>query len=306
MPTITRRGFVQAAGAAAGALAGASLAAPAAAPAAPTAAAAGAAPVPFRLGIVTYNIAADWDLTTILKICRNVGIGDVELRTTHKHGVEPSLDKPQRQDVRKRFADAGVSLWGLGTTCEFQSPDPSVVSQNIETCRRFIDLARDLGAKGVKVRPNGLPREVPVEKTLEQIGKSLVPCAQAAADAGLEVWVEVHGGGTQKPSNMKAIMEHCGRKNVGVTWNSNPEDVVNGSVAESFALLRPWIKSCHINELYKDAAGVYPYRELFRLFRETGYDRVTLCEVGKSPPDPASGEELLRYYKALWTELARA
>ena len=32
---------------------------------------------------------------------------------------------------------------------------------------------------------------------------------------------------------------------------------------------------------------------------------MTLCEVGKSPPDAASGEEMLRYYKALWTELAR-
>ena len=132
MRTMTRRGFVQAAGAAAGALAAASLAAPAAAPAAPTAAGAGAAPVPFRLGIVTYNIAADWDLPTILKICRNVGIGDVELRTTHKHGVEPSLDKPQRQDVRKRFADAGVNLWGLGTTCEFQSADAAERKRQVE------------------------------------------------------------------------------------------------------------------------------------------------------------------------------
>jgi hypothetical protein len=32
---------------------------------------------------------------------------------------------------------------------------------------------------------------------------------------------------------------------------------------------------------------------------------VTLCEVGKGMPTPETGEELLRYYKALWTELAR-
>jgi hypothetical protein len=76
-----------------------------------------------------------------------------------------------------------------------------------------------------------------------------------------------------------------------------------GSVAESFKLLWPWIRSCHINELYKDSTGVYPYRELFRLFREHGYDRVTLCEVGRTPPDPDSGQELLRYYRSLWTEL---
>jgi sugar phosphate isomerase/epimerase len=144
-----------------------------------------------------------------------------------------------------------------------------------------------------------------VEKTLEQIGKALAECGRAAADAGLEIWLEVHGSGTAHPPHCKAIMEHCGLKNVGLTWNSNASDLKDGSVAEYFHLLRPWIKSCHINELYKDSTGAYPYRELFRLFRETGYDRVTLCEVGKSPPDAASGEEMLRYYKALWTELAR-
>ncbi len=39
--------------------------------------------------------------------------------------------------------------------------------------------------------------------------------------------------------------------------------------------------------------------------RETDYDRVTLAEI-QGAPDVASGERLLRYYKALWTELTRA
>ena len=302
MPELTRRGLMQAAGAVA-----AGLAAPGIARAAePGPAGAPGAEPKFRLGIVTYMIAADWDVPTMLRVCRNVGIRDVELRTTHKHGVEPSLSKDQRQAVKKQFADAGVTIWGLGTTCEFHSQDPSVVRRNIDTCKQFIDLARDVGARGVKVRPNGLPREVPPEKTLEQIGKALVPCGQAAADAGAEVWVEVHGGGTSKPANMKAIMEHCGHPAVGVTWNSNAEDMDAGkSVAPAVALLKPWIKSVHINQLYNDALGRYPYRELFRLLRESGYDRVTLCEVGKGMPTPDAGEEMLRYYKALWTELAR-
>jgi sugar phosphate isomerase/epimerase len=264
-----------------------------------------AKPLKFRLGMVTYNMAATWDLPTLLKISKSVGISPIELRTTHKHGVEPSLSKAQRLEAKKQFADAGVEIWGCGTTCEFQSTDAAEVQKNIETCKQFVDLAADLGGKGVKVRPNGLPKGVPVETTLEQIGKALVPCGKAAGDAGLEIWVEVHGGGTAHPPHMKRIMESCGLPNVGCTWNSNNTDIKDGSVAEYFHLLRPWIKSCHINELYKDQGKAYPYRELFRLFRETDYDRVTMCEVGKSPPDPATGEELLRYYKALWTELAR-
>jgi sugar phosphate isomerase/epimerase len=259
----------------------------------------------FRLGIVTYNIAANWDMATLLKILRQTEIPVVEFRTGHKHGVEPTLAADQRKEVRQRCRDAGVTIWGCGTTCEFHSPDKTEVDKQIESCKQFVTLVADLGGRGVKVRPNALPRGVAVDKTLEQIGKSLIPCGKAAADAGLEIFVEVHGSGTNRPANMKTIMEHCGHASVGVCWNSNAEDVTNGSVKESFALLKPWIKSCHINELYKDATGIYPYRELFRLLRDTGYDRVTLCEVGKTPKTEEDGAEILRYYKALWTELGR-
>jgi sugar phosphate isomerase/epimerase len=252
----------------------------------------------YRLGIVTYNIAGTWDIPTILRICRNVGLSPVELRTTHKHGVEPTLSPSQRMEVRRRFADAGVEIWGCGTVCEFHSPSPAVVKRNIETCRRFVQLAADIGGKGVKVRPNDLPAGVPVERTLEQIGRALTLCGQAAADAGVEIWVEVHGRGTAHPPHIRTMMETANHPRVGVTWNSNSSDVVNGSVAEYFQLLRPWIKSCHINELHSG----YPYRELFRLMRQTGYDRVTLAEIA-GMPDPASGERLMRYYKALWNEL---
>jgi sugar phosphate isomerase/epimerase len=264
---------------------------------------ASAEPVPprkFGLGLVTYNLAARWDLATLLTVCRDTGIAAVEFRTTHAHGVEPTLSKDARRDVRQRCTDAGVVIWGSGTTCEFHSPDAATVTRHVEECKRFVDLVRDLGGRGVKVRPNALPKDVPPEKTLEQIGRALRECGRAAADAGVEIWVEVHGPGTQLPQNMRTVMEQCGHPSVGVTWNSNPTDVQKGSVAGTFGALEKWIKSCHINELYKDADGRYPYRELFRLLRGKNFDRYTLIEVARTPPDVASGTELLRYYRALW------
>ena len=38
------------------------------------------APLKFQLGIVTYNIAANWDLATILRILSQTKIGVVEFR----------------------------------------------------------------------------------------------------------------------------------------------------------------------------------------------------------------------------------
>ena len=82
-----------------------------------------------KLGLVTYNVARDWDVATILKNCKAAGIEGVEPRTTHAHGIEPSLAPERRREVRKQFEDAGVALWGLGSVCEFHSPDPEVVKK---------------------------------------------------------------------------------------------------------------------------------------------------------------------------------
>jgi sugar phosphate isomerase/epimerase len=255
----------------------------------------------FQVGLVTYNVANSWDLPTLIRYCKEAHYGGMELRTTHAHGVEIALDAAQRKEVKRRFADAHTRLWGLGTVCEFHSPNANEVQAQIETCKRWCDLAKDVGAKGVKVRPNGLPEGVPVEKTLEQIGKALAVCGKAAQDAGVEIWVEVHGSGTARPAYMKSIMEACGHSQVGVCWNSNPQDIEDGSVKRSFELLQPWIRSCHINDLWSG----YPYRELFALFRNSGYDGLTMCEVG-SPVAADSGLVFLRCYQGLWRELQRA
>ena len=64
---------------------------------------------------------------------------------------------------------------------------------------------------------------------------------------------------------------------------------------QSFELLKPYIRNAHITE----PTSGYPYRELFRLMRDSGYSRYTLAEVAESK-EP---ERFMRYYKALWQEL---
>ena len=256
----------------------------------------------FKLGIVTYNVPANWDLPTLLKTCQKVGIAAVECRTTQKHGVEPSLNAAERKTVKAQFADAGVVFWGSGSVCEFHSDDPTVVKKNVEECKRFLDLVKELGGTGVKVRPNGVAKGQTVEQACTQIGTALKECGKAAADAGLEIWVEVHGPVTQIPKNMRAIMDACGHKSVGVTWNSNAADIIEGQLDDGFDLLKSFIKSCHINDLTNDLSGKYPYRDLFKKLKRIGYDRYTLCEVGKTY-EPEAGLKFLTEYQELWKSL---
>src|SRR5207245_2506556 len=137
-------------------------------------------PPRFKLGLVTYELAKDWDIETIIRNCEATGFEGVELRTTHKHGVEPSLSKERR----------------------------------------------------------------------EEIGRALKRCGDIASEHGVEIWVEVHGQETEIPSNIHRIMEVANHPSVGVCWNSNDTDVEEGSVKSSFDLLKNWLRSCHINELW--------------------------------------------------------
>src|SRR5271157_4205911 len=86
-----------------------------------------------QLGIVTYNIAKDWDLPTILSRLEKLGYAGVELRTGHAHKVEVNLTGAQRDEIRKRFEDSPVHLAGLGSAFEYQSTDPETLGEGLAT-----------------------------------------------------------------------------------------------------------------------------------------------------------------------------
>ena len=253
-----------------------------------------------KLGLVTYNLAKDWDRPTIIDRCTKAGFEAVELRTTHAHGVEPALSEKERKAVKEMFEKSRVRLLSLGTTCEYHSVEAEEVARNIEITKEFVELAQDIGALGVKVRPNGLQveRGVPVERTLHQIGHSLRECGEFAKNHDLEIWLEVHGKGTTDLRLIRRIMEIADHGSVGVCWNSNSTDVANRSVKESFSLVEKWIRPVHIRELWDKS---YPWRELFTLLEAAGYSRYCLAEIPASP-EP---ERLMHYYHALFEELAR-
>ena len=126
-----------------------------------------------QLGLVTYMWGAEWDLPTVIKNCQATGFKGVELRSGHKHGVEPSLGAAQRDKVRARFQKSKVRLLSFGSTCEFQSPDAETRRKQIEIGKQWVDLAHDTGAWGVKVRPNGIARGETVESTVPRVAQCL-------------------------------------------------------------------------------------------------------------------------------------
>ncbi|MCL4541739.1 MAG: sugar phosphate isomerase/epimerase [Chloroflexi bacterium] len=249
-----------------------------------------------HLGLVTYNLARDWDISAIIQRCTETGFEGVELRTTHAHGIEDTLTAEQRHAVHQRFSDSPITLVGLGTTFEYHSLDPQIVRQNIEGTKRYLQLAADVGALGVKVRPNGHQEQagIPRAKTLEQIGHAVRECGVTARDLGLELRVEMHGSvaGASDMRQIFAVADGYG----WACWNSNQIDVKDGSVQHDFDLVSRWIRLVHITRIWNPG---YPYAELFHLLKGTGYQGFCLAEI----PSSADPVELMHYYRALFDAL---
>lgn len=236
-----------------------------------------------QLGLVTYLWGKDWDVPTIIKNCKAANILGVELRTEHAHGVDPGLSPTQQQEVRQRFADSPVTLVGLGTNQDYHHPDQAKLRASIDRTKEFIRLSQAVGGSGVKVKPNAIPKEVPVVKTIEQIGSALNEVASYAADFGQEIRVEVHGEVTQELPVLKSILDVADHPNVKVCWNCNDQDLWGDGLKANFELVRDRFgATVHVRELN---IGPYPYQDLMGLLVKSRYQGWILLECRTDPAD---------------------
>jgi sugar phosphate isomerase/epimerase len=235
-----------------------------------------------KLGLCTYQWGKDCDLPELISLCEKTKVLGVELRVQHKHGVEPTLGAQARAEVKKRFADSPITLVGMGTNECYDSPDAAKLQKSIENTKAFLELSRDCGGSGVKVKPNDFHDGVPHEKTIEQIGKSLNIVGKMAADIGQTIRLEVHGSCCELPV-IKQIMDIADHPSVGVCWNCNAGDLRGQGLEYNFNLVKNRFgATCHVREL--DPAD-YPYPQLFELLVKANYTGWMLLECRKTPTD---------------------
>jgi len=250
-----------------------------------------------RLGLVTYLWGRDWDLPTLIANCEKSHVLGVELRTTHAHGVEPSLNVGERIEVKKRFEQSPVEFVGPGSNECFDHPDPEALNKAVETTKAFVKLSHDCGGSGVKVKPNSFHKNVPQEKTIEQIGKSLNVVAAFGADYGQQIRLEVHGQCSPLPI-MRQIMDIADHPNLGVCWNSNAQDLDGEGLEHNFNLVKDRFgATAHVREL---SLGDYPYQRLMSLFVKIDYAGWILLECRTNPEDRVAA---LIEQREVWEEM---
>jgi sugar phosphate isomerase/epimerase len=253
-----------------------------------------------KLGLMTYKLGMTWDVPTLIKNCTEAKFLHVELRTTHAHKVEVDLTPPQRREVRKRFEDSAIEAISLASAFSYHHADPATVRKNVEGTKEYTKLARDIGARGIRVFPNAFGGdEAERERTLERIGKAVRECAEFARDYGVEIRLSNHGKGTNRIPVTRKILDYADCPHVYVNWNCDGSDVEAPGFEANFNSVKDRIRNIHLHALYNEK---YPYRRLFALLRENDYPGYCDAEIGSSE-DPIT---VMKYYRATFLAMQNA
>lgn len=247
-----------------------------------------------KLSLLTYDIGKDMTLPQLIAVAKKCGFAAIEFRTQlgHRHGVEREATPEQRRAIREQMEDAYLAVAGLGVSNRFESPDEAERRRNVDEVKPYIELARDVGAGFVRVFGNDMPEGVPREEVIAYVGDALDELGEFAWDYGVDVLLEMHGQFNFWKFALGAV-EQANHARVGLVYNSDPRDVIAGSVRETISYVRPHIRHVHLHEL--DATD-YPYRELLHLLRDSGYEGYLSAEIASSS-DP---ERVLSLYAALF------
>jgi sugar phosphate isomerase/epimerase len=236
----------------------------------------------------------------MLASLQKAGVFGVELRTSlgYAHGVELNLDAGQRREVRQRFADSPVELVGLASSERVDWPDPESLKAAIEGAKAHVKLSHDVGGSGVRVFPNQFHKDVPREKTIAQIARSLNEIGTFAADYGQEIRLEAHGPAGELTS-IAAIMDQVEPPQVRVKLNSDVRDAAE--FEQRFQRVKDRLAgTLHLHDLSDTR---FPYQLQTDLLVRAGWTGWALLEVSHQVPDRV---QAIIEQRAIWERMVTA
>lgn len=237
-----------------------------------------------NFGFTTYTWGKPWDIPTIIANCKKAKALGVELRTSQKyaHGVELTLNKKQRKEVKKQFKNSPVTLVGLATSERYDSPDTEKLKKAIENTKAYLKLSHDIGATGIRVFPNDFHKDVPHEKTIAQIAKALNTLGPIAGGFGQQIRLENHGSAGEMV-NLKKIMDQVTDPNVRLKLNCDKRDMAGKGLENNFNLIKDKLgNTVHAHD-FKDKN--FDYQQQMNLLVKAKFKGWVLIENSSKVPD---------------------
>jgi len=190
----------------------------------------------------------DLELRPLLALAQRLGYDGIEPRidSGHHHGIELGASPVARKEARRQAVGSGVSLCCIATSCSYANPSGS--AQEVETTRRAIDLAADVGSSRIRVFGGQIPNGMSREAAIDQVAHCLSSVADHAQACGVTVCMETHDDWC-RPADVAAVMKRVGRPAIAVNWDiMHPARTAKATIDDAFEALLPWIRHVHFHD----------------------------------------------------------
>ncbi len=233
------------------------------------------------------SVCPQQSLPELIATAERFGYAGIEFRTEwgHAHGIELGVAPSRLAEARRTLEDHGIAASCIATSVRFNAPNREDHLPQRETLRRYIELARELGAPCIRTFSDSLPEE-PLERdrVLHQAAESYAAVDEWAQQHGVLVLVETH-------TNMKGrwareIVDAAAAPNLGVLWHIGHHLQRGESVDEAYSFIRGYVRHLHFSATPDDVhVGDADNRRTFELLAADGFGGYFSVEL-INPPDP--------------------
>jgi sugar phosphate isomerase/epimerase len=225
---------------------------------------------------------AEWSLNSLLR-GRNKTMENLDFPAYAKdkfgiHNVEyvdqffPSADKEYVKELLKRTQDIGVRnvLIMIDTAGALGELDEEKRVAAVEKHYQWVEAAEILGCHAIRVNARGSGSELDVANATP---KSLITLCRFAADYGISVIVENHGGPSSRPPWLTSVIRNTGMVNCGVLPDFGNFVISRGEEGEQYDLyqgvkeLMPLAKGVSAKSHNFDEEGNETTKDYYRLLR---------------------------------------
>lgn len=209
----------------------------------------------------------------------------------------PDIDRQELLQLKRYAFLKGVTICGTAVGNHFDSPDAQLVQRELQEVMQWIDRAAILGAPHIRLfagTAKGLSDPQAFQRSVDATRR----CADHAADSGVIIGVENHGGIT--PETLLRFLDAVDHPWVGINL-----DTGNFSSADPYADLQQCVhRAVHVQWKVnmRDGSGKVEadFQRLAAILRSANYNGFVALEYEEQDdPYRATAEALQRMRQAL-------
>lgn len=252
-------------------------------------------PGQLRLSMAAYSLRdllkqsnSGWDLFRFVDYCHELGLAGVELTSYY---FPDDVDNAYLSRLRLHCHRRGITISGGAIANDFCQKDSTKLQADIAHTKRWIDRYAILGAPVIRIFAGGQPEGEAWPTTRKRCVDAIEEVARYAAQRGIYLGLENHGGVTSTAKQMLEIVSDVQSDGFGVNLDSG--NFRNGNPYAELEQIAPFAVNAQLKvEMFPEGRKEWTdIPRVLRILATSGYSGFVVLEyeASESPLEAIPG-----------------